>query len=200
LVAHALYVPAILAALWHRWPGLVVAALLAACLVLTSQGAPGLAGVAGNDYVRAFSLLGVAGVVAFLSERRYKGRLAIERMQSEKERILDTLVEHVVYQDRQMRIRWANRAACDSLGLACADIVGRRCHEFWGRSDEPCPDCPVIQAMTTGRPQEMERSTQEGQVWFVRGYPITDEDGSEDSRSSPTRRTMAPPYRTCTAT
>ena len=51
-----------------------------------------------------------------------------------RERILDTLLEHVVYHDREMRIRWANQAACDSAGLSQEAIVGRHCYELWGEA------------------------------------------------------------------
>jgi len=36
----------------------------------------------------------------------------------EKEAILQSLVEHVVYHDKEMKILWANRAACESVGMS----------------------------------------------------------------------------------
>jgi len=98
--------------------------------------------------------------------------------ESEMRRVFDTLVEHVVCYDRQMNIRWANRAACDSVGLHAGEIVRGKCHELWAGADEPCPDCPVTRAMATGRMHEVEKRTPDGRAWFVRAYPMTDDDGT----------------------
>ena len=98
--------------------------------------------------------------------------------ESEMQRVLDNLVEHVVFYDRQMNIRWANRAACDLVGLSPDEIVERRCHKLWAGTDEVCPDCPVVRTLETGRTHEVEKTTPDGRAWFVRGYPIADDDGN----------------------
>ncbi len=93
----------------------------------------------------------------------------------EKEAILNTLVEHVIHEDREMKILWANGAACDSAGLSCEELIGRHCYEIWPKRSDPCPDCPVMKAMETGQLQEMEKMTSDGRFWFIRGYPLRDE-------------------------
>jgi PAS domain S-box-containing protein len=75
-----------------------------------------------------------------------------------------------------MRIVWANRAACDSAGLVHKQLIGRHCFEIWQKRSEPCPDCPVQEAIATGAPQERETHTPDGKVWDIRGYPVRDED------------------------
>jgi len=95
---------------------------------------------------------------------------------SEK-RVRDALIEHLVYQDRQMRVIWANQAACDSVGLTREELIGRHCYEIWAQMSEPCPDCPVLAAMETGQPQGCEKTTPDGRTWLIRGYPATDKDG-----------------------
>ena len=67
----------------------------------------------------------------------------------EKEAILNSLVEHVVHQDTEMRILWVNRAACESANLSYQEIVGRYCYEIWPKRSDPCPDCPVIKAASS---------------------------------------------------
>ena len=96
----------------------------------------------------------------------------------EKETILNNLIEHVIYQDTEMRILWANRAACESVNLIHEEIVGRHCYEIWPQSSEPCPDCPVIKAMETCQPQEIEKSTPDGKSWIIRGYPRENRKGN----------------------
>ena len=102
---------------------------------------------------------------------------ALRRAEREKDAILNSLVEHVIHQDTEMKILWANRAACESAGLACNELVGRHCYEIWAQRREPCPDCPVVRARETGRPEELENSTPDGSAWFIRVYPARDQNG-----------------------
>ena len=76
-----------------------------------------------------------------------------------------------------MRVLWPNRAACESAGLAREELVGRYCYEIWPRRSDPCPDCPVVKAIETGQPQEVEKITPDGRVWFIRGYPVRNVNG-----------------------
>jgi PAS domain S-box-containing protein len=101
----------------------------------------------------------------------------LQDSKQEKELILNSVVEHVLHQDTEMRILWANRAACESANLKPEEIVGRFCYEIWSQRSQPCSDCPVFKAMKTGRPEEKERDTPDGKSWFVRGYPVRDENG-----------------------
>lgn len=108
-----------------------------------------------------------------LKERR-QAQEALRTAEEEKEMILDTLVEHVIHQDREMRILWANRAACESASLTRDELVGHHCYEIWPKRHTPCPDCPVLKAMEAGEPQEVEKATPDGKVWFIRGYSVRD--------------------------
>jgi len=89
-------------------------------------------------------------------------------------RILDSLSELVVHVDLEMRIQWANQAACDAMGKVREELVGRYCHEAWAQRTEPCVDCPVLRAMGTGEPQELEKLTPDGRAWFIRADPVRD--------------------------
>ena len=96
----------------------------------------------------------------------------------EKEAILNSLMEHVIHQDTEMRILWANRAACESVNLAYEKLVGRFCYEVWQQRSDLCPDCPVKKAMETGQSQEIEKTTLDGRCWLIRGYPLKDSNGN----------------------
>ncbi len=107
-------------------------------------------------------------------------RAAWEQQESErgKEAILNSLVEHVIHEDKEMKILWANRAACESAGLTCEQLLGRHCYEVWLQRSDPCPDCPVVKAMETCKPQEIVKYTPDGRAWFIRGYPVRDANGN----------------------
>jgi PAS domain S-box-containing protein len=112
-----------------------------------------------------------------IAGERKKGDKTVTDSMEEKETILNSLVEHVIHQDTEMRVLWANRAACESANLTHEQLSGRFCYEIWpGRSD-PCPDCPLKKAMETGQPEEIEKYTPDGRAWFIRGYPVRDAAG-----------------------
>ncbi|MGD9384046.1 MAG: PAS domain-containing protein, partial [Desulfobacterales bacterium] len=62
---------------------------------------------------------------------RKKAEEPLQEFEQEKEIILKSLVEHVIYQDTEMRILWANRAACESVNLTQEQLLGRFCYEIW---------------------------------------------------------------------
>ncbi len=103
---------------------------------------------------------------------------ALKESEREKAAILNSMVELVIYQDREMRVIWANTIAAESFGVTSEHIAGRHCYELWHQRNKPCDNCPIIQARETGRTQEQEITAPDGRVWFIRGYPILDVHGS----------------------
>ncbi|MBC7324370.1 MAG: diguanylate cyclase, partial [Moorella sp. (in: Bacteria)] len=102
----------------------------------------------------------------------------LQRLMAEKSLILDSLTELVVFLDRDMQIIWANRTAGQSVGKSPGDLFGAKCHEIWhGRSD-PCPGCPVAQAMETGRVCTGEVASPDGRFWRITASPVKDEKGN----------------------
>jgi len=112
--------------------------------------------------------------------RAVEKREAVETLrQSEEEKatILNTMSEHVVYRDTEMRVLWANKAAGQSVGLAPEQLEGRYCYEIWNQRSTPCVVCPARGSLKTGQPQEAEISTPDGRMWRIRTYPIRDANG-----------------------
>jgi PAS domain S-box-containing protein len=97
--------------------------------------------------------------------------------EQEKIAILDSLMEHVVYFDPDMKILWANRAACESVLMKREDLLGSYCFEVWADRRDPCEDCPVIKAHETGQPQTVEKMTPDGRWWYMQSHPIHDSGG-----------------------
>jgi PAS domain S-box-containing protein len=120
--------------------------------------------------------LAVMAVARDITERKLAEE-ALRVSEREKAAILDTMREHVVYQDPDMRILWANRAAGESVGLSSEQLVGKFCYEIWNQNSEPCAGCPVAQARESGRSQEAEMTTPDGRIWLVRGHPIQTANG-----------------------
>jgi len=102
---------------------------------------------------------------------------ALRRTQRERAAILNSMTEHVVYHDRDMTVVWANRTACDSVGLAPEEIVGKTCYKLWQGRSSPCDRCPVERTLEAGGPHAEEMATPDGKQWFVRSSPVEDENG-----------------------
>jgi len=119
------------------------------------------------------------GVVCHLFMREHN-RVQDELRASERDKatVLDSLLELVTYQDRELKIAWANRAAVEAAGPEAQPLVGRHCYEVWQQRREPCPGCPVKKAIDTGEPHEGEITAPDGRIWFVHGYPVRDEQGN----------------------
>ncbi|MEE9567184.1 MAG: PAS domain S-box protein [Desulfobacteria bacterium] len=109
------------------------------------------------------------------SAERKHAEDVLRKSEKEKQGILNSISEAVVYLDEGHRIMWANRVAIEWHKLAPEDVKGRPCYELWHQRSKPCPGCPIVQTCETGRPQEAEMTSPDGRVWFVRGYPVLDE-------------------------
>jgi PAS domain S-box-containing protein len=107
-----------------------------------------------------------------------QSRESLKQSEKEKAIILNSLDELVSFQDRELRVIWANRAAAESVGLDKSQIHGQHCYEIWQQRSAPCENCPVLVAMKTGSTQEHEMTTPDGRVWYIRGYPVSDEKGN----------------------
>lgn len=128
-----------------------------------------------------FAALGVAEYLFFA--RRFVGPLQREvsdrlRSEEEKRTILDNISDRVSYIDREMRVRWANKALLDTLGLAQQDVVGKRCYELWHDRDALCDNCPVKVCFDTGVEARNDVETADGRFWLLRAYPVIGADGA----------------------
>jgi PAS domain S-box-containing protein len=106
---------------------------------------------------------------------RAQAEEALRKSEREKEAILNSISEYVVYHDSEHRMVWANGVARQVSGLDPDEVVGRRCYEVWHQLSKPCPGCPVVKTYETGQPQKAEMTSPDGRTWFVRGYPLRDE-------------------------
>jgi PAS domain S-box-containing protein len=118
----------------------------------------------------------VVTIIRDISKRKL-GEEELKRTKNEREQILNSLVEHVVYQDVHHRILWANQAACDSVDKSLNHLEGKYCYQVWNQRTEPCIDCPVNKALQTKKSQENEVTTPDGRVWFIQGVPVFSSDG-----------------------
>ncbi len=104
--------------------------------------------------------------------RREQVEKRLKSSEREKRRMLDSLSELVVYQDTELRVQWANEAACQSLGLPREKLIGKHCYELWQSRNVPCDYCPVEAAIREESACLREMSDDGGKTWLVKGYPV----------------------------
>jgi PAS domain S-box-containing protein/putative nucleotidyltransferase with HDIG domain len=125
-------------------------------------------GYNGNEYICA--------IVRDVTERE-RIKNALEKMEHDKELILDSVSELVVYHNSRMEIVWTNRAAGKSVGLLPQKLNGKHCYKIWHNRNSPCKGCPIKKVFETGMPQEGEIASADGRFWLIRGYPVKDVSG-----------------------
>ena len=102
---------------------------------------------------------------------------ALNHEKNEKKTIFDNLREHVVYHDMELRVLWANRAACESVGMTVEGLVGRNCYRIWAKRTNQCEDCPMRSSFKTGQPHAVEKTTRDNRFWYIRCIPTMDYEG-----------------------
>jgi PAS domain S-box-containing protein len=112
-----------------------------------------------------------------LESRHMEAESALKAANREKEAVLDSISEFVTFQDMNQKILWANRAAAESVGQRRDQMVGRYCYEIWHHRSTPCDECPLPKALETCQIQEGEVPSPSGRFWFMRCYPVQDENG-----------------------
>ncbi len=125
----------------------------------------------GDPHIRGFV------VNAWDITDRKRTEEALRRAEREKTLILDSTVEMFTYYDTDLKVLWVNHAAAEFIGREPEDLIGHRCYEIWHNRTSVCDICPVVLARETGQPQESEITTPDGRIFFLRGYPVTDESG-----------------------
>jgi two-component system CheB/CheR fusion protein len=119
---------------------------------------------------------GQGAVINFvdLSAIRNAG-LKLMQMQKEKDVILDSISDVILYYNRSLEVVWANRAAFDSLG---DKLIGTRAGQVWSGQEKGKPATGGAQlAMESGKPAVGAAEDHRGRCWQVRSLPVTEGDG-----------------------
>lgn len=111
------------------------------------------------------------------SEKSHKKLYFLENVK-DKSIILENIQEHIIFQDLDQKILWANKAASDSLNLTKEDLIGRKCYSLWGERSTPCVGCPVLESIKREQPISREMSTPDGRHWLVKGVSVRDDQGT----------------------
>ncbi len=93
--------------------------------------------------------------------------------------IFSSISEHIMLQDPNNRIIWANKFAAQTLGLELKDMIGRYCYELWHNRNTPCEICPVRIAIEKKEYYEDIAFSETSKRWYHRkSYPVLDKKGN----------------------
>lgn len=122
------------------------------------------------------AIVATMGTQTDITEEKEKEE-KLKNSEREKALILNSVAELITFQDKNLKIIWANKSAGDSLGLDPSALIGYHCYELWHKRDKICDNCPVYKAIETGEYHENEIRTLDGRIWFIKGYPVKDDKG-----------------------
>jgi len=101
----------------------------------------------------------------------------LKKYEKEKALVLESISELIVFQDIKQNILWLNKTAADSVEKTQEELIGEKCYSVWHNSNKICVNCPVVASLKIGEPTSGEISTPEGRTFFIRGFPVRDNDG-----------------------
>ncbi len=114
-------------------------------------------------------------------QTEYKLALAerkLEQSELQKTLILESISDIVAFYDSpDMSIKWTNRASAESVNKSQHEVVGKHCYEIWEDSQEPCPNCPVVETFSSHTPCSAEHTTPDGRIWSLQAFPAFDDNG-----------------------
>ena len=117
-------------------------------------------------------------------KHRKQAEDALKKNEVQKKAILDASVDRIRLVDKDLRIIWANKTTTKELGLDPEEIIGKTCYEVLVGRNTPCPGCPAVKSIKTGRIEQTvmhktESKTIKGEVyWDSYGVPIKDDSGN----------------------
>jgi PAS domain S-box-containing protein len=131
---HFFYIPIILASLWWKRKGVIVALFLAAVLIFSHFFIRAEA-VAVNDLIRAPVFIIVALIAAILSERIAKTQKAIKKEKRFSANVIASVPDSLVVVDTDLRIIKANLSFQKVFGMESEKVVGTHITDILGDED-----------------------------------------------------------------
>jgi len=91
--------------------------------------------------------------------------------------IYDNISDHVVIQDIEGKVLYANKAAILSAHRPANKIIGTPCYKIWNDDDKRCDNCPLEKALASGKNQEEVLVTSDNRYWQIKGIPLRNDKG-----------------------
>jgi PAS domain S-box-containing protein len=76
---------------------------------------------------------------------------ALQVSEAQKKAILDAAFARIRLSDTNLKIIWANQTHERELNMHPEELIGKHCYTVFVKRDTPCPECPSIKAITSGK-------------------------------------------------
>jgi len=124
---------------------------------------------------RTDELIKTREVMKLQALERNKVEQTLREIEREQSTVLENLSDLIVYRNRDMETVWASKSMADWHGMTQEQIVGRVCYKARFGRNEPCEDCHIVEAMKSGKRQELEKQLPDGKFWHVIVNPVFDD-------------------------
>jgi len=122
----------------------------------------------------------IQGTFVDLTDRK-RAAMKIEEEERFLERVFDAVQDGITVRDRDLTVirtnRWVERKFASEMPL-----VGKKCYRVFQKRDSPCPWCPAIPTMETGKPHSQVvpyPSAENPTGWFeLTAFPLEDAQGN----------------------
>jgi PAS domain S-box-containing protein len=103
---------------------------------------------------------------------------AVDHERNEKQLILNSISDMVIFHDLNMNVVWTNNSAARAVGADASDIIGKPCYASFGiNPGNICDGCPVVVSLKEKRTVNYRKFHRDGKTWDIRAFPAFDIDG-----------------------
>ena len=103
---------------------------------------------------------------------RKKIKEKAEKREKERNLVLESISEPVLYYDRDKKIKWVNKAAAEFFNAEPEDLTGKICYKVLHNKKEPCDNCPVYRTWESGMYEEDEVPLIGRRIGHVKANPV----------------------------
>lgn len=101
----------------------------------------------------------------------------LAKIEKEKDLILESVSDVILYLNRDLRVLWANRACRDVFGMEPLDLVGKHHDAVWEPKGIRIAPQSIREIFQKGETQSLHLPLPDGAQWLLRWVPIKNPDG-----------------------
>jgi PAS domain S-box-containing protein len=120
--------------------------------------------------------LRMTGMHLDITERKMAEK-ALQESESQKNAILDGIKTNLAFVNEDLEMLWVNSASARSVNKSPKEMIGHKCHEFWGDPKKPCDGCPTVEVFKTKKSEQAIIHAPDGRIWGEKGEPVFDDEG-----------------------
>lgn len=102
----------------------------------------------------------------------------LAKIEKEKDLILESVSDVILYLGKELKVLWANRASRDVFGLDASALVGLSREELWDSQGIHIDREMLLDVFKGAEPKSVEIAARDGARWLLRWVPIKNPSGA----------------------